>query len=57
MKRVREKELPICNTEGRICALGKEQEAGKKKLFSNQAFPFELFGEFALVVIFLPALV
>ena len=57
MKRVREKELPIGNTEGRICALGKEQEAGEKKLFSNQAFPFELFGEFALVVIFLPALV
>lgn len=29
-----------------------ERRQGRKKLFSNQAFPFQLFDEFALVVIF-----
>lgn len=28
-----------------------ERRQGRKKLFSNQAFPFQLFDEFALVVI------
>ena len=32
--------------------LGKSRKQGRKKLFSNQAFPFQLFDEFALVVIF-----
>ena len=37
--------------------IGERAGSRGEKLFSNQAFPFELFDEFALVVIFLPALV
>lgn len=52
-KESREKEpsLSIIQNDG-FMHLGKSRRQGRKKLFSNQAFPFQLFDEFAFVVIF-----
>lgn len=43
--------LSIIQNDGFV-HLGKSRRQERKKLFSNQAFPFQLFDEFALVVIF-----
>lgn len=47
--------LSVTQNDGFV-HLGKSRNQGRKKLFSNQAFPIQLFDEFAMAVIVLPAL-
>ena len=47
--------LSITQNDGFV-HLGKSRRQGSKKLFSNQAFPFQVFDEFAKVFISLSAL-
>lgn len=52
-RKQRERTINLCiiQNDG-FMHLGKSRRQETKKLFSNQAFPFQLFDEFALVVIF-----